>query len=96
AQLYLNEPTFRVAQVVPEVGYSSMGVVRPSSLPEGSNRSRAELDTPAPACHVSGVAFHQGSHGAVYAIVDIKKMRKLCLVTPNYQKQSGKTIRNLL
>ncbi|GFU37048.1 hypothetical protein NPIL_591421 [Nephila pilipes] len=58
AQLYLNQPTFRVTQVVSAVGYNSMSVVRPSPLPEGSNRNRAELDMPAPACHVSGVAFH--------------------------------------
>ncbi|GFU42228.1 hypothetical protein NPIL_350291 [Nephila pilipes] len=58
AQFFLNDPTFRVAQVVSAVGQNSMSVVRQSPLPEGSNRSRAELDTPPPACHVSGAAFH--------------------------------------
>ncbi|GFS48148.1 hypothetical protein NPIL_434481 [Nephila pilipes] len=58
AQLYLNEPTFRVTQVVSAVGYNPIGVGKPSLLPEGSNRSRAELDYLAPTCPVSGAAFY--------------------------------------
>ncbi|GFU07247.1 hypothetical protein NPIL_34301 [Nephila pilipes] len=41
AQLYLNEPTFRVAQVVSAVGYNSMGVVRPSPVPEGTGAGQS-------------------------------------------------------
>ncbi|GFT95442.1 hypothetical protein NPIL_484351, partial [Nephila pilipes] len=41
AQLYLNEPTFRVAQVVSAVGYNSMGVVRPSPVPEGAGAGQS-------------------------------------------------------
>ncbi|GFT07065.1 hypothetical protein NPIL_520371 [Nephila pilipes] len=93
AQLYLNEPTFRVVQVVSAVGYNSIGVERPSPLPEGSNRSQAELDTP---------ELHATCRGGIpprnpcvaYAIGDIKYCGKLCLVAPSYQKQSRKTIRS--
>ncbi|GFT18220.1 hypothetical protein NPIL_653211 [Nephila pilipes] len=41
AQLYLNEPTFQVAQVVSAVGYNSMGVVRPSPVPEGTGAGQS-------------------------------------------------------
>ncbi|GFS53471.1 hypothetical protein NPIL_44511 [Nephila pilipes] len=76
AQIYLNEPTFRVTQVVSAIGYNSMEVVRPSPLPEGSNRSRAELDTPAPACHVSEGGILP-RNPCVAQVKDVKKFGKI-------------------
>ncbi|GFT59661.1 hypothetical protein NPIL_132121 [Nephila pilipes] len=91
AQLYLNEPTFRVAQVVSAVGYNSIGVVRPSPVPEGTGAGQSWTGQ-----HLHATC--RGRHSpprnpcVAYAIGDIKNCGKLCLVALSYRNQKSGTI----